>query len=266
MITPPQSLIAEITHRCPMHCVYCSNPTELQSRDNEISTQAWEKIIVDAAALGCWHLHLSGGEPLSRNDLPELVTAGRSAGLYVNLITSGLGMTPELLARLVDAGLDHIQLSFQDSREGSANLFGGTRAHALKLKVAEMIRAHRTAFTVNMVVHRNNLDHLQELIGLAEQLGADKLEIANVQYYGWALKNRALLLPTRAQLDASLPVVEEARERLSGKMRIDYVLPDYYAKYPKPMHGRLGKRSYAHRPLWQGHAVSRRECHSRYEL
>lgn len=242
MIGPPQALIAEVTHRCPMHCVYCSNPLEMQGRESELSTGAWKRVIQEAAKLGCLHLHLTGGEPLSRNDLPELVQTGRSAGLYVNLITSGLGLTRERLTKLVEAGVDHIQLSFQDNTEGMANLFGGARAHVYKLKVAEWIREHPVAFTVNIVVHRGNLDRLEDLIGFAEDLRADKLEIANVQYYGWAFKNRAHLLPTREQLEKSLSVVANAQQRLKGKMRIDFVLPDYYAKYPKPCMGGWGRR------------------------
>ena len=241
MIAPPQALIAELTHRCPMHCVYCSNPLEMQTRESELSTDQWLGIIRQAATLGCWHLHLTGGEPLSRHDLPSLVAGGRAAGLYVNLITSGLGLTHQRLGQLVEAGLDHVQLSFQDSTEASADLFGGTRAHAHKLKTAAIIKEHPVAFTVNMVVHRGNLDRLDSLIALAEELRADKLEIANVQYYGWAVKNRAHLLPTREQLNRSLPVVAQAQERLRGKMRIDYVLPDYYAKYPKPCMGGWGR-------------------------
>jgi PqqA peptide cyclase len=241
MIAPPQALIAELTHRCPMHCVYCSNPLEMQTRESELSTQQWLTIIRQAAELGCWHLHLTGGEPLSRHDLPSLVEGGRSAGLYVNLITSGLGLTHQRLGQLVEAGLDHVQLSFQDSSEAAADLFGGTRAHAHKLKTAAIIKNHPVAFTVNMVVHRDNLDRLESLITLAEELRADKLEIANVQYYGWAVENRNHLLPTREQLNRSLPVVAQAQERLRGKMRIDYVLPDYYAKYPKPCMGGWGR-------------------------
>lgn len=241
MIAPPQALIAEVTHRCPLHCVYCSNPLEMQSRENELPTHAWKKVINEAANLGCWHLHLTGGEPLSRSDVADLVKAGRGAGLYVNLITSGLGLTRERLQQLVDAGLDHIQLSFQDDVEASANLFAGTRAHAHKLRVAEWVQEQRIAFTVNIVVHRGNIDRLEDLIALAERLRADKLEIANTQYYGWALKNRAHLLPTRAQLDRSVLLVANARERLKGKMRIDFVLPDYYAKYPKPCMGGWGR-------------------------
>src|SRR5207248_5910412 len=197
--------------------------------------------IGEAAALGCWHLHLTGGEPLARTDIADLVIAGREAGLYVNLITSGIGLTRERLKRLAAAGLDHIQLSFQDSVEESANLFGGARVHAHKFHVAAWIREEPFAFTINMVVHRGNLDRLEQLIAFAEQLGAEKLEIANVQYYGWALRNRERLLPTRAQLEASLRIVTAARERLKGKMRIEFVLPDYYAKYPKPCMGGWGR-------------------------
>jgi PqqA peptide cyclase len=242
MIGPPQALIAEVTHRCPLHCVYCSNPIEMQGRDRELSTEAWTGIIRQAAALGCWHLHLTGGEPLARKDVEELVKVAREAGLYTNLITSGLGLSRERLKKLVAIGLDHIQLSFQDNVEEAANLLNGATAQQHKMRVASWIREHRIAFTVNIVVHRRNLDRLQELIALAEQLNADKLEIANVQYYGWAMQNRERLLPTRLQLEQSLPVVAAAQERLSGKMRIDFVLPDYYAKFPKPCMGGWGRR------------------------
>ncbi len=241
LIAAPQALIAEVTHRCPLHCVYCSNPLEMQSADREMATAQWVSIFQQAADLGCWHLHLTGGEPLSRKDAEQLVRGGHDAGLYVNLITSGLGLTRERLQYLVGAGLDHLQLSFQDNEEAAANTIAGTRAHAHKLRVSEWIREHRVAFTINLVVHRENIDRLPLLISFAEQLKADKLEIANVQYYGWALKNRERLLPTREQVRASLPVIEEARSRLAGKMRIDYVLPDYYAKYPKPCMGGWGR-------------------------
>lgn len=241
MIAAPQALIAEVTHRCPLHCVYCSNPLEMQSAEHELSTAQWVSIMRQAAELGCLHLHLTGGEPLSRKDTEELVRAGREAGLYVNLITSGLGLTRERLQALVHAGLDHIQLSFQDSEEGEANTFAGTRAHAYKLRVSEWIREHRVAFTVNLVVHRENIDRLEQLIAFAEELKPSKLEIANVQYYGWALRNRLKLMPTREQVQSSLSVIEEARKRLAGKIRLDYVLPDYYAKYPKPCMGGWGR-------------------------
>lgn len=241
MISPPQALIAEVTHRCPLHCVYCSNPIEMQSRERELSTESWIRIIRQAAELGCWHLHLTGGEPLLRKDIEQLIAAARQAGLYTNLITSGLGLTEERLNALVHAGLDHIQLSIQDSTEERANEFAGTRAHHYKLRVAEWIRRHPVAFTLNLVVHRENLDRLPELIAFAESLQPDKIEIANVQYYGWALRNRARLLPTREQVEHSLPFIAAAEQRLRGKIRVDFVLPDYYAKYPKPCMGGWGK-------------------------
>ena len=172
----------------------------------------------------------------------ELISRARSAGLYTNLITSGIGLSEKRLAALVEAGLEHIQLSFQGSREELADEIAGTRTHAHKLKLAETIRQFKLAFTVNVVVHRQNLDHLAEIIAMAEQLGASRLEIANVQYYGWALQNRDALLPTRAQLEKSQATVNAALARLNGRMRIDYVAPDYYARYPKACMGGWGRR------------------------
>ena len=229
-----RALIAEITHRCPLHCVYCSNPLEMQRRSDELSTADWLSIFQQAGEMGALQLHLTGGEPLARPDLTELIGGARAAQLYSNLITSGVGLDERRLDQLIEAGLDHIQLSFQDSEEAPANEFSGTRSHALKLRIAQMIRERHIAFTVNMVVHRRNLDRLQEMIAFAEQTGAKRLEIANVQYYGWAFRNREALLPTRQQLEQSIEIVEAARERLKGKLRIDFVFPDYYAKYPKP--------------------------------
>jgi PqqA peptide cyclase len=241
MISPPQALIAEVTHRCPLHCVYCSNPLEMQARDRELGTESWLRIIREAAELGCLHFHFTGGEPLLRRDLEQLIRTAQQAGLYTNLITSGLGLTEDRLKALVDARLDHIQLSVQDSQEDRANEFAGTPAHHHKLRVAEWIRRHSLAFTLNLVVHRENLDRLPQLIAFAESLQPDKIEIANVQYYGWALRNRARLLPSREQVERSLPVIAEAEQRLRGKIRIDFVLPDYYAKYPKPCMGGWGR-------------------------
>ncbi len=237
-----QALIAEVTHRCPLHCVYCSNPIEMQRRSREISTADWTSVFRQASEMGVLQLHLTGGEPLARPDLAELIRAARASNLYVNLITSGVGLDEARLDTLVDAGLDHFQLSFQDSEEGPANEFAGTRSHALKLRIAAMVCKRRVAFTVNMVVHRANLDRLEEMIAFAERTGARRLEIANVQYYGWALRNREALLPTRAQLDRSVEIVEAARERLKGRLRIEFVLPDYYAKYPKPCMNGWGHR------------------------
>jgi pyrroloquinoline quinone biosynthesis protein E len=229
-----RALIAEITHRCPLHCVYCSNPLEMQRRSDELSTADWLSIFQQAGEIGVLQLHLTGGEPLARSDLTELIGGARAAQLYSNLITSGVGLDERRLDELIEAGLDHIQLSFQDSAEAPANEFSGTRSHALKLRIAQMIGKRHIAFTVNMVVHRRNLERLQEMIAFAEQTGAKRLEIANVQYYGWAFRNREALLPTRQQLEQSIEIVEAARARLKGKLRIDFVFPDYYAKYPKP--------------------------------
>ena len=238
----PLALIAEITHRCPLHCVYCSNPLELTSRQEELATADWLRVFGEAAALGVLHLHLTGGEPLARPDLAELIAGARQARLYTNLITSGIGLSRERLAQLVDAGLDHIQLSFQDSNEGPANWIAGARAHAHKLELAAWIRSHRIAFTVNLVVHRQNIEHLEEMIAALEALHPDRMEIAHAQYYGWALENRSALLPTRAQLDRAVAVVAAAEERLRGKVRIDMVVPDYHARYPKACMGGWGRQ------------------------
>src|SRR5438093_5563519 len=185
----PRALIAEITHRCPLHCVYCSNPLDMQRRSSELSTEEWSSIFGQASALGILQVSLTGGEPLARSDAVDLVRAGHTARLYVNLITSGVGLNESRLDSLIEAGLDHVQLSLQDAQEGPANEFAGARTHALKLQVAEMIRRRPIGFTLNAVVHRRNLDRLEELIAIAEQTGAQRLEIANVQYYGWALQN-----------------------------------------------------------------------------
>jgi pyrroloquinoline quinone biosynthesis protein E len=208
----------------------------------ELSTQDWVRVFQQARGLGIVHLHLTGGEPVARPDLKDLVEGAHSAGLYTNLITSGIGLPEARLGALVDAGLDHIQLSFQDSREEPANWIAGTKAHAHKVALAEVIRRFPIAFTVNLVVHRQNLDHLKEMIGFAEQLKPDRLEIAHAQYYGWALNNRDTLIPTGEQLENCLRIVEQAQERLSGRMRIDCVVPDYYARYPKACMGGWGRR------------------------
>jgi pyrroloquinoline quinone biosynthesis protein E len=171
----PQALIAEVTHRCPLHCVYCSNPIEMQNRERELSTESWIQVIRQAAGMGCYHVHFTGGEPLLRADIEEMIVAAREAGLYTNLITSGLGLAERRLKMLVDAGLDHIQLSVQDSEEEHANEFAGMPAHRQKLRVAEWIHQHRIAFTLNLVVHRENLDRLPKLIAFAESLQPDKV-------------------------------------------------------------------------------------------
>jgi len=237
-----RSLIAEVTHRCPLHCLYCSNPLELKLAAEELSTDDWKRTFDQAAALGIVHLHLTGGEPLARKDLPELIRAGRNAGLYVNMITSGLGLNEQRMVELADAGLEHIQLSFQDLDEASANHIAGTRAHAHKLALVPILRKFPWALTINLVVHRMNLDRIEEFISLAEQLGPDRLEIAHVQYYGWALKNRSLLMPTLEQVQRSLPIIEAARRRLEGKIQLEAVLPDYFSNFPKACMGGWGRQ------------------------
>lgn len=236
------ALIAEVTHRCPLHCVYCSNPMRLAGAESELSTQEWTSVFQQAGQLGMLHAHFTGGEPLARPDLTELVAAARAAGLYTNLITSGIGLREQRLSQLVDAGLDHIQLSFQDSREDAANWIAGAKAHALKIEVSHAIRRYKIAFTVNLVVHRQNLDHLEEMIAFIEPLQPERIEIAHTQYYGWALTNRAALMPTRAQVDKAVAVVADAEKRLAGRIRIDSVVPDYYAQYPKPCMGGWGRK------------------------
>jgi PqqA peptide cyclase len=238
----PLALIAEVTHRCPLHCVYCSNPLELAATQSELSTAEWTSVFRQCGQLGMLHAHFTGGEPLARPDLVELIAAARAAGLYTNLITSGLGLNEQRLQALVDAGLDHIQISFQDSRESAANWIAGAKAHAHKIELSHAIRRHKLAFTVNLVVHRQNLDHLEEMIEFIEQLNPERVEIAHAQYYGWALANRAALMPTRAQIEKAVAIVAEAEKRLAGRMRIDSVVPDYYAKYPKACMGGWGRR------------------------
>jgi pyrroloquinoline quinone biosynthesis protein E len=242
MVSNPLALIAEVTHRCPLHCVYCSNPLELATTQSELSTAEWTSVFQQSGTLGMLHAHFTGGEPLARPDLTDLIAAARVAGLYTNLITSGLGLNEDRLQKLVDAGLDHIQISFQDSREAAANWIAGAKAHAHKIELSHAIRHHKIAFTVNLVVHRQNLDHLEEMIGFIEQLNPERVEIAHTQYYGWALANRAALMPTRAQLERAVTIVAEADKRLAGRIRIDSVVPDYYAKYPKACMGGWGRR------------------------
>jgi pyrroloquinoline quinone biosynthesis protein E len=215
---------------------------QLTAASNELSTEEWISVFRQAGKLGMLHAHFTGGEPLARTDLTELIAAARAAGLYTNLITSGIGLNEQRLQMLVKAGLDHIQISFQDSREDAANWIAGTKAHAHKTELSHAIRRHKIAFTVNLVVHRQNLDHLEEMISFIEQLQPERVEIAHTQYYGWALANRAALMPTRAQLETAVAIIREAEKRLSGRMRIDSVVPDYYAKYPKACMGGWGRR------------------------
>lgn len=244
MTTPsnPLALIVELTHRCALHCVYCSNPLELEARNFELSIEDWSRVFREASALGVLQTDFTGGEPLTRPDILDLVRAARAAGLYVNLITSGLPLDESRLEALVQAGLDHFQLSFQGAREETANEISGTKAHAHKLRVLEWLKRHRVAVTLNFVIHRRNIDQLSEMLALAESSSATRVEFAHVQYYGWAFANRDSLLPTREQLMHSIDFLKKAQERLAGRIKVEYVVPDYYAKYPKACMGGWGRK------------------------
>jgi pyrroloquinoline quinone biosynthesis protein E len=237
----PTTLLAELTHRCPLHCPYCSNPVELARSSAELSTIEWKRVLTEARALGVLQLGLSGGEPLVRRDLEELAMHAHGLGLYQTLVTSAIGLTHERAQRLRDAGVDHVQISFQDSVRESAERIAGTRSWDAKHEAARHVRALGFAFSVNVVLHRANLDHLDAIIDMAGELGADRLELANTQYYGWAVMNRAALMPTRAQIERSAEIVDRASEKYRGQMQIIYVLPDYYSDYPKPCQGGWGK-------------------------
>jgi PqqA peptide cyclase len=242
MIAPrPYALLAEITYRCPLHCPYCSNPTQARN-DQELTTNEWTRVIREAAALGVLQIGFSGGEPLARRDLPDLVRAAREANLYTNLITSGIGLDDDRVRALRDAGLDSVQLSFQSDNTDLADEIAGARAHQLKLDAAAKIRAAGIPLSLNFVIHRRNIDRLAEMIALAESLQAERVELANVQFYGWAFLNRAALLPTREQVVRAREIATAAKARLTGKIDIFYVLPDYYETRPKPCLNGWGQR------------------------
>jgi PqqA peptide cyclase len=241
-IANPLALIAELTHRCPLHCVYCSNPLELQARGNELSTEIWSRVFREAAESGVLQADFTGGEPLARADLVELVRAARAAGLYVSLITSGMPLDEARLDALVEAGLDHIQLSFQAAREDLANEICGAKAYAQKLRVLGWLKQRRVALTLNFVIHRRNIDQIEEMLALTQSSSATRVEFAHVQYYGWAFANREHLLPTRDQLASSVELLKRAEERLRGRIRVEFVVPDYYAKFPKACMGGWGRK------------------------
>lgn len=243
MIAPPIGLLAELTHRCPLRCPYCSNPMALVAQRGEMGTEDWARVFAEASEMGVLQLHLSGGEPAARRDLVDLVRHAVAAGLYTNLITSGVMLDAARLAALAEAGLDHVQLSIQDTLPESADRIAGfPGGHGRKMAFAADVREAGLPLTLNAVMHRQNLDRLDEVIALALELGAKRLEVAHVQYYGWALANRDHLLPTRAQLDTATGMVERARHDLAGRLTIDYVVPDYYAREPKPCMGGWGRQ------------------------
>jgi pyrroloquinoline quinone biosynthesis protein E len=243
-IPAPLGLLAELTHRCPLGCPYCSNPLALDSRADELDTATWARVFQEAAALGVLQVHLSGGEPAARRDLVDIVKAAREANLYSNLITSAVGLTPQALAALAEVGLDHVQISIQDSEQKSADHIAGydgasARKRALAVEVVKL----GLPLTVNMVVHRANIGRVSAMVELALSLGASRVEIAHVQYYGWALKNRAALMPSREEVEQAMREVEALREAHRGHIVIDAVVPDYYARFPKPCVGGWGRRS-----------------------
>ena len=248
-LAPPMALLAELTHRCPLRCPYCSNPMKLTRKRDELPGVAWRWLLDEAVDLGVLQVHFSGGEPAVRADLEELVAHAAKIGLYTNLITSGIGLGEPRVAALASAGLDHVQLSFQDAEGQNADRIAGLEGSFVrKLRVAQCFRQLGVALTVNAVVHRQNLARLEAIIELALKLGADRLEVAHAQYHGWALENRAALMPSADQLAAAVDVVAAARVRLKGNMEIDHVLPDYHAERPKPCMGGWGRRFIAVTP------------------
>ena len=240
----PLGLLAELTHRCPLSCPYCSNPLALDPRGSELDTQTWARVFAEAAALGVLQVHLSGGEPGARRDLVAITAAAHGAGLYTNLITSAVGIAADTLRQLAEAGLDHVQISIQDSERASADRIAGYEgAFARKCALAAEVIHLKIPLTVNAVMHRANSGHIEDMVAFALALGASRVEIAHVQYYGWALKNRAALMPNAEQVKRAAATVEELRRRHHGKIVIDAVVPDYYARFPKPCVGGWGRRS-----------------------
>ncbi|MBX6341647.1 MAG: pyrroloquinoline quinone biosynthesis protein PqqE [Thermomicrobiaceae bacterium] len=238
----PFGMLAEITYACPLHCPYCSNPLNLADYREELTTAEWQRVLAEARALGVLQLHLSGGEPLLRRDLVELVATARDLGLYTNLITSAVGLSTRRAEQLRAAGLDHVQISIQADEAGLSDRIAGTPSYERKVAAARLVKALGWPLTLNVVLHRHNIDRVDRVLALAEELGADRIELANTQYYGWAWRNRGGLLPSRAQLERAEAVVRAARQRLEGRMQVIYVIPDYYSRYPKPCMGGWGRQ------------------------
>jgi len=238
----PYTLVAELTYRCPLRCVYCTNPLAWASHGDALDAAAWRAALAEAEALGVVQVHLTGGEPLVRTDLEEIVRAARACDLYVNLVTSGVPLDEDRLARLRDAGLDAVQLSLQDVERAGVARIAGRDVLDQKLAAARWTRALGLPLTVNVVLHRENVDRIEALVALAERLGADRLELAHAQYMGWALVNRAALLPSSEQIARARAAVAAARERLAGRMEVVSVLPDYHSDHPKPCMDGWGRR------------------------
>ena len=230
----PLWLLAELTYRCPLHCVYCSNPVEYTRYRSELSTDTWIRVLREGRELGFVQLGFSGGEPLVRDDLEVLVREAHTLGYYTNLITSGVGLTERRIAELRRTGLDHIQLSLQDSTCELNDFLSHTRTFELKTRIAKLIKQQGYPMVLNVVLHRQNLDHVEQILSMAEQMGAEYVELANTQYYGWAFLNREHLLPLPEQLAHAEEVTNRFRERLGAKLKIYFVVPDYYERRPKP--------------------------------
>ncbi|HXV31246.1 MAG TPA: pyrroloquinoline quinone biosynthesis protein PqqE [Sinorhizobium sp.] len=241
-VPPPLAMLAELTHRCPLACPYCSNPIALTQAREELSTEDWIGVFSQAAELGVLHLHLSGGEPAARRDLVELTQAAAAFGLYTNLITSGVGLSEARIGRLAEAGLDHVQLSIQGVSPDEADRVGGyAGGYARKIAVAGWVAAAGIPLTLNAVCHRQNMGEIDAMIALAIRLGARRIEVATVQFHGWAERNKAALLPTREQVAQATRTVAAARKRYEGTLVIDYVPADYYSEYPKACMGGWGR-------------------------
>jgi PqqA peptide cyclase len=242
-LAPPIGLLAELTHRCPLQCAYCSNPVNLDRKSAELTTDDWKRVFTEANDLGVLQLHLSGGEPAARTDLENIVAHCAKLELYTNLITSGVLLDDDRLKALSDAGLDHVQLSLQDVDPLNADHIGGFKGgHAKKLALGAAVVKLGLPLTVNAVIHRHNITSVESMVRLAIDMGARRVEIAHVQYYGWALKNRSHLMPTREQAIASDLQIRELRNMLKGQIVIDNVIPDYFARVPKPCMGGWGSR------------------------
>lgn len=248
----PFSLVAELTYRCPLRCPYCSNPTNLKDYQSELSTEDWLRVIRQARQLGILQFGLTGGEPLLRADLDRLVETAAELGLYTTLVTAGTLFTRERAIQLKQLGLDHVQISIQDSRSLESDRIAGCRSFDQKLNAARLAKELGFPLTLNFVLHRQNLDRVEEMLALAEQLNADRVELANTQYYGWAWHNRTALLPTREQFASAEQAVRAAQQRGRIPMGILYVIPDYYSDYPKPCMGGWGNRTLIITPTGDG--------------
>ncbi len=264
-VKPPLWLLAELTYRCPLQCPYCSNPLDFAKQEKELTTEQWITVFEQARAMGAVQIGFSGGEPLVRKDLPELIKAARDLGFYTNLITSGIGLTEKKIDAFAEAGLDHIQISFQASDETlNAALAGSAKAFQQKLDMAKAVKAHGYPMVLNFVLHRHNIHQIDKIIELSIELEADDVELATCQFYGWAQLNREGLLPTRQQIADAEAVVAEYRVKMANKGNLAnllFVTPDYYEERPKGCMGGWGAIFLSVTP--EGMALP---CHSARQL